>query len=66
MTRHSVIHLSQQTFNEVAQSAEHIAHIELYIIMKSRSIYVDNGVIGLSFLLIGIILYPPYRNNNSN
>lgn len=28
MTRHSVIHLSQQTFNEVAQSAEHIAHIE--------------------------------------
>ncbi|SUM67658.1 histidinol dehydrogenase [Staphylococcus saccharolyticus] len=46
MTRHSVIHLSQQTFNEVAQSAEHIAHIELYIIMKSRSIYVDKEGIG--------------------
>ena len=28
MTRHSVIHLSQKTFNEVAESAEHIAHIE--------------------------------------
>ncbi|MET2734013.1 histidinol dehydrogenase [Staphylococcus epidermidis] len=28
MTRHSVINLSQKTFNEVAESAEHIAHIE--------------------------------------
>lgn len=28
MTRNSVIHLSQQTFNRIAHSAEHIAHIE--------------------------------------